>query len=57
MRQYVHQDRNLRNIERRHARLEPASTSVAATPKKDVDGRVKPGHDGKRPIFELLGKV
>jgi len=24
----------------------PASTSLAAAPKKDVDGRVKPGHDG-----------
>jgi len=57
MRQYVHQDRNLRNIERRHARLEPASTSLAATPKKDVDGRVEPGHDGKRLIFKLLGKA
>jgi hypothetical protein len=34
-----------------------ASTFLAASCKKDVDGRVKPGHDGKRLIFKLLGKA
>jgi len=29
---------------------------LAAAAKKDVDGRVKPGHDGKRLIFKLLAK-
>jgi hypothetical protein len=49
--------RTARYIERRHARLSRASTSLAAAPEKDVDGRVKLGHDGKRLIFELLGKA
>jgi hypothetical protein len=30
---------------------------LAAAPKKDVDGRVKPGHDEKRLFFELSGKA
>jgi 4-hydroxybenzoate-CoA ligase len=35
-------------------RLSRASTSSASTAAKDVDGRDKPGHDGKRYAFEDL---
>ncbi len=34
--------------------LDPGIHVLASLSKKDVDGRVKPGHDGKGVIFKRL---